>query len=51
MTRLKDRYQPGRFLPVTMLLLEVGDFPMVRRMLLGLAGRAEAAARASHRAS
>ena len=48
-TRLKARYQPGPFLPVTVLLMEVGDFPMMRRMLLGLAERAEAAARAGHR--
>ena len=29
-------------MPVTVLLMEVGDFPMMRRMLLGLAERAEA---------
>ena len=45
LTRLGARCQPGRFLPVTMLLAEVGDFPIVRRMLLGLAERAEATAR------
>jgi hypothetical protein len=43
-TRLKARYQAGLFLPVTVLLMEVGDFPMMRRMLLGLSERAHAAA-------
>lgn len=47
-TRLKARYEAGRFLPITVLLMEVGDFPMMRRMLLGLAERAEAAARPRH---
>ena len=47
-TRLKARYQPGPFLPVTVLLMEIGDFPMMRRMLLGLAERAEAGGRTSH---
>jgi len=50
-TRLKARYQPGPFLPVTVLLMEVGDFPMMRRMLLGLAERAEGAARAGQRSA
>ena len=40
-TRLKARYEPGPFLPVTVLLMELGDFPMMRRMLLGIAKRAE----------
>ncbi|WP_107773971.1 SRPBCC family protein [Nocardioides sediminis] len=40
-TRLKARYDPGPLLPVTVLLMEVGDFPMMRRMLLGIAERAE----------
>jgi len=48
-TRLKARYEPGPFLPVTVLLMEVGDFPMMRRMLLGLAERAEAADRRTAR--
>jgi hypothetical protein len=39
-TRLKARYDPGPFLPVTVLLMEVGDFPMMRRMLLGITDRA-----------
>jgi hypothetical protein len=39
-TRLKARYDWGPFLPVTVLLMEVGDFPMMRRMLLGVAERA-----------
>lgn len=40
-TRLKARYDAGPFLPVTVLLMEIGDFPMMRRMLLGIAERAE----------
>jgi len=48
-TRLKARYEPGPFLPVTVLLMEVGDFPMMRRMLLGLAERAETADRRTAR--
>jgi len=40
-TRLKARYNFGPFLPVTMVLMEVGDFPMMRRMLIGLRSRAE----------
>jgi hypothetical protein len=28
-------------LPLTILLMEVGDFPMMRRMLLGIRDRAE----------
>ena len=42
-TRLKTRYRADRWLPVTVLLMEVGDFPMMRRMLLGIRQRAEAA--------
>ncbi|TGN66991.1 SRPBCC family protein [Nocardioides eburneiflavus] len=40
-TRLKARYGPGPFWPITVLLMEIGDFPMMRRMLLGIAERAE----------
>jgi len=40
-TRLKARYDRGPLLPVTVLLMELGDFPMMRRMLLGIAERAE----------
>ena len=43
-TRLKAQYRLTPFLPVTVLLLEIGDFPMMRRMLLGIRERAEAAA-------
>lgn len=46
LTRLKTRYRADRWLPVTVLLMEVGDFPMMRRMLLGIRQRAEAAANA-----
>lgn len=41
-TRLKATYKLTPFLPVTLLLMEVGDFPMMRHMLLGLRDRAEA---------
>lgn len=43
-TRLKARYELGPFLPVTVMLMEIGDFPMMRRMLLGIAERATRAA-------
>lgn len=46
-TRLKARYTLGPFLPVTVLLMEVGDFPMMRRMLLGIRERAERRGRGS----
>ena len=42
-TRLKQRYQwesPG-IAVFTLLLLEIGDFPMMRRMLPGIKTRAE----------
>lgn len=39
-TRLKARYEPRPFLPVTVLLMEISDFPMMHRMLLGIAERA-----------
>jgi hypothetical protein len=42
-TRLKARYRMTPLLPVTVLLMEVGDFPMMRRMLLGIRDRAEQA--------
>lgn len=45
-TRLKSRYERGPTLPFTVLLMELGDFPMMRRMLLGLKERAERAERA-----
>lgn len=40
-TRLKARYELVPALPFTVLLMEVGDFPMMGRMLLGLKERAE----------
>lgn len=40
-TRLKAQYRLTPLLPVTVLLMEVGDFPMMRRMLLGIRDRAE----------
>ena len=43
-TRLKARYEFGPMLPLTVLLMEVADFPMMRRMLLGLSERAESSA-------
>jgi hypothetical protein len=45
-TRLKVAYRPAPALPFTVVLMELGDFPMMRRMLLGLCSRAEALARA-----
>jgi hypothetical protein len=47
-TRLKARYTLGPFLPVTMVLMEVGDFPMMRRMLMGIRSRAEDLADVAH---
>lgn len=40
-TRLKARYEASALLPLSVLLMEVGDFPMMRRMLLGISSRAE----------
>jgi hypothetical protein len=40
-TRLKSSYELRPLLPVTLVLAEVGDFPMMRRMLLGIKERAE----------
>ncbi|MBK8461825.1 MAG: hypothetical protein IPL36_01770 [Nigerium sp.] len=39
-TRLKARYEPAATLPVTVLLMEIADFSMMRRMLRGIAARA-----------
>lgn len=41
-TRLRQRYSPGPESLVTIPLLELGDFTMMRRMLTGLKQRAEA---------
>ena len=43
--RLKARYDLVAFLPVTLALMEIADFPMMRRMLLGIRERAEAGVR------
>lgn len=40
-TRLKQRYRARPATLLTLPLLELGDFPMMRRMLLGLKERAE----------
>lgn len=40
-TRLKVRYRPSPWLPLTVGLIELGDFVMMRRMLLNLRRRAE----------
>ena len=40
-TRLKAQYLVGPLLPATVVLMEVGDFPMMRRMLMGIRDRAE----------
>jgi hypothetical protein len=39
--RTTSACDPGPLLPLTVVILEVGDFPMMRRMLLGIAERAE----------
>ncbi|VXC21805.1 conserved hypothetical protein [Arthrobacter sp. 9AX] len=40
-TRLKQHYRPGRSLLLTVPLLELADFPMMRKMLYGIKKRAE----------
>jgi hypothetical protein len=40
-TRLKQRYRPTPSLILTVPLMEFGDFPMMRKMLLGIKARAE----------
>jgi len=44
-TRLKQHYRVGLRLPVTLILAEFGDFPMMRKMLLGIKERAERTSR------
>jgi hypothetical protein len=45
-TRLKQRYHRTPSAAITVILLEFGDFPMMRRMLRGISTRAEAGHRA-----
>lgn len=40
-TRLRTRYRLGPLLPLSLALMEIADFPMMRRMLLGIRERAE----------
>ncbi len=40
-SRLKASYRPTPSLPLTVALMELADFPMMRRMLLGIRERAE----------
>jgi hypothetical protein len=40
-TRLKQRYRPAPAALVSVILAEFGDFPMMRKMLLGIKRRAE----------
>ena len=40
-TRLRQRYELTPALPITVGLMELGDFPMMRRMLRGIRSRAE----------
>ena len=40
-TRLRQRYQLTSALPVTVALMELADFPMMRQMLRGIRSRAE----------
>jgi hypothetical protein len=42
-TRLRQRYQLTPALPITVGLMELADFPMMRQMLRGIRSRAEAA--------
>ena len=49
MTRLRQRYQPTPAGLLTMILAEFGDFAMMRKMLLGIKQRAEAAQRTTGR--
>jgi hypothetical protein len=41
LTRLKAQYPLNAFLPVSLLLMEIADFPMMRKMLIGIRTRAE----------
>lgn len=43
-TRLRQRYQLTPALPITLGLMELADFPMMRQMLRGIRSRAELAA-------
>jgi hypothetical protein len=45
-TRLRQRYRAAPATIVTVILAEFGDFPMMRKMLLGIKRRAETAASA-----
>jgi hypothetical protein len=45
-TRLRQRYRAAPATVVTMILAEFGDFPMMRKMLLGIKRRAETVANA-----
>jgi hypothetical protein len=40
-SRVRVRYQRGLILPLALVLMELGDFPMMRRCLLGIKHRAE----------
>jgi hypothetical protein len=40
-TRLRQRYRLTPTLPVTLVLMELADFPMMRKMLCGIRSRAE----------
>ena len=41
-TRIRLKYERNRLLPVSLLLMEGADFPMMRKCLLGIKSRAEA---------
>jgi hypothetical protein len=45
-TRIKQRYRPAPATLITVVLAEFGDFPMMRKMLLGIKRRAEGLAAA-----
>jgi len=48
-TRLRQRYRLVPSVVVTVILAELGDFPMMRKMLMGIKRRAEAAEPVRHR--
>ena len=45
-TRLRQRYRAAPATLITVILAEFGDYPMMRKMLLGIKQRAETAANA-----
>jgi hypothetical protein len=48
-TRLRQRYRVAPATIITVILADFGDYPMMRKMLLGIKQRAETAAHARQR--